>query len=68
MNAYFTGTTTEDLQRERDQVLNATPEDIRALAPLVEAVLAQDCLCVIGNEDTLTSEEDLFMNLEDLFA
>jgi hypothetical protein len=68
MNAYLTGVTTEDLQREREQVLNATPEDIRALAPLVESVLEQDCLCVIGNEDTLTKEAELFMNLEDLFA
>jgi hypothetical protein len=68
MNAYLTGNTTEQLQREREQVLRATPEDIRALAPLVEAVLAQDNLCVIGNEDTLTKEKDLFINLEDLFA
>jgi hypothetical protein len=58
----------EELQRERDQVLNAAPSDIRALAPLVEAVLEQDCLCVIGNEDTLTKDAGLFMNLEDLFA
>ena len=44
-----------------------TPADIRALEPLVESVLSDDCLCVIGNEDTLTKDEDMFLHLEDLF-
>ena len=67
MSAYLSGVTEEDVQRERDEVLQATPEDIRALEPLVASVLAEDCLCVIGNEDTLTKEKDMFLHLEDLF-
>ena len=67
MSAYLSGLTDEDVQKERDEVLQATPEDIRALEPLVAHVLAEDCLCVIGNEDTLTKNEDMFLHLEDLF-
>ena len=42
-------------------------EDIRALAEPVEAVLAQRNLCVIGNEETITRQQALFLNTEQLF-
>ena len=67
MSAYLSGVIDADAQKERDEVLQATPADIRALEPLVECVLSDDCLCVIGNEDTLTKDEDMFLHLEDLF-
>ena len=46
--AYFRGLTVEMLQKESDQILNATVEDIHALAPLIQAVLSDDQLCVVG--------------------
>lgn len=60
LSAYFSGLTFEQLQKERDEVLSATPEQIRALAPLVRAVLADDALCVIGNEEKIRKERALF--------
>ena len=48
------------MQRERDEVLNATPEQIRALAPLMRAILADDCICVIGNEEKIKDSKELF--------
>ncbi len=57
----------EDLQRERDEVLSAQAEDIRSLAPMVKAVLKEQNLCVIGNEETLRANEDMFMELKDLY-
>ena len=65
LNAYMCGLTQETLQRERDQVLTASQEDIRALAPLVQAVLEQNCICVLGNEEKLKAEKDLFMELKE---
>ena len=38
-NAYLMGRTEEELQKDRDQVLGCTRDDIRALAPLVKAVV-----------------------------
>lgn len=50
-------------ERSSDQVLYATQEDIRALAPLMRAILAEDCICVLGNEDALEKEKEMFRNL-----
>ena len=45
--------TEEQLKKERDEVLGACQEDIRDLAPLMEAVLSQERLCVVGSEGKL---------------
>lgn len=66
MNAYWRKLTLEDIQRERDQILNATEEDIRALADMIEAVLSDGNFCVLGNENTIRKEEDLFMSIRAL--
>ena len=66
LSAYLTGVTLEDLQKERDEVLAATQEDIRALADLVEAVLKQDAICVIGNEEKLREQAGMFKELKSL--
>ncbi len=66
MSAYMSGITYEMLQRERDQVLDITQEDIRALAPLTKAVLEQKHFCVVGSEDKLEAEKELFDKLESL--
>ena len=67
MSCYLRDVTFADLQRNRDQVLNATVEDIRALAPLVQATMDQDYFCVVGNEDTLTAAADMFDELYNLY-
>lgn len=54
--AYYTHVTKEQLQRERDQVLDVQPEDIRALAPLLKAVLSDNAVCVIGSEAQIRKE------------
>jgi len=53
----------ETLQKERDEILGATPADLQALAPLVEGVLRQNLLCVYGNEALLTENKALFQSL-----
>ncbi|MBQ6322139.1 MAG: insulinase family protein [Lachnospiraceae bacterium] len=64
--AFLRGLEQDRLQQERDQVLTVTVEDIRALAPMMQAVLDQQYLCVVGNEDKLRESQDLFMNLRSL--
>lgn len=66
MNAYFTGITFEDIQKERDEILNATQEDIRNLADMIEAVLKEGALCVIGNEEKLKEQADMFKEIKNL--
>ena len=67
LSLYLTHQTEADLQRERDQVLDATAEDIRALAGHIRAVLEQDCLCVVGSEKKIREEKERFLVLEQLY-
>jgi len=67
MGAWMTGLTEEDVQKERDEVLSCTEKDIRALAPYLKEMLSQNHLCVIGNEEKLEEQKELFDKLESLF-
>ena len=64
--AYFRGLTVEMMQKERDQILNATVEDIHALAPLIEAVLSDEQICVVGSESAIDKAKDVFMEIKPL--
>lgn len=66
LTGYLSGITEEELQEERDQVLNCSLEDIRSLAPVMRAVADSSNLCVIGNERHLTDEKELFAVLKPL--
>ena len=67
MTAYLQGLDFADIQKERDQVIGATDEDIRGLKDLIASVLEEKNLCVIGNEDNLKSQSDMFMQLKNLY-
>ena len=67
LSAYLMGLSYEAVQKEREEVLNATSEDIRALSDLIAAALSENNLCVIGNEDVVEKEKDMFMHIEDLY-
>lgn len=66
LSAYLEGITYEQIQKERNEILNAQPEDIRRLADLVKAVLKKDSICVIGNENMIKESAELFENVEKL--
>lgn len=63
LTAYLTGITFDTIQKERDQVLGATEEDIRGLAEHVKVVLEQNYLCVVGNEEKIKEQKQLFENV-----
>lgn len=60
LSAYLAGITDEMVQKERDEILAAVPEDIQALASYVKAVLATGSLCAIGNEEKIKKEQSMF--------
>ena len=66
LTAYLTGITQEDLQKQRDEILQVTQEDIRNLAELVKAVLDNGNICVIGNEKKIEENKDLFLEVKQL--
>ena len=60
MNLYMNHVTEEMIKEERAQVLEATQEDIRGLAGIVEAMMKADQICVIGSEDKIEEAKDMF--------
>ena len=66
MAAYLEQLTYEEIQKERDDILSAQPGDIRVLSDLVASVLSDGCLCVIGNEQALSGEAQMFDSLQGL--
>lgn len=64
LNAWFSQVKEEDLQQEREQILDAGPQDIRNLAELVDAVMKQNRFCVIGSEEKLQQEKELFQEMK----
>jgi Zn-dependent M16 (insulinase) family peptidase len=57
---FITGLTLADHQRLRTEVLSTTLEDIRAFAPLIQAVMADNQFCVFGNEKKLQDNAEIF--------
>lgn len=63
---YMCGYNIQDLQKEREAILNCQPSDIRALAPIVAETMKQGYICTIGNEEKLKESADLFESVESL--
>ncbi len=60
LNAYFGEITEEQVQKERDEILQAAPEDMRRLADLVQAILDDEAFCVVGNEAKIKDNSEMF--------
>ena len=63
MNLYMNKVSAEMIREERNQILDAGQDDIRALYKVAEAVLRADQMCVIGGEDKIEEEKELFKTL-----
>lgn len=66
LSIFLSGQTYEDLLREREEIINATPEDIRALSGLIRAILDEGYICVIGNETRIEENSDMFNEVKKL--
>ena len=60
------GITKEDRLRIRREIIDCTQEDIRDLADLVESVMDEPYVCVMGGEEKIRSEKELFSRLVSL--
>ncbi len=67
-SAYRTGLPYELIQRERDELLSTTDEQIRALAPMMKNLLDAQCICVVGNETAIEEAKTLFKEIKPLFC
>jgi hypothetical protein len=65
--AYLSNLDFAEVQKERDELLGCTKEDIQALAGLVDAIINEDAVCVVGNSQSIEENRDMFMSVENLF-
>lgn len=66
LSAYLSGVTAKMLQKERDEILSATAEDIRALSEIVGAVLDTGSFCVVGNAEKIEADRAMFRQIDNL--
>ncbi|MDE6529315.1 MAG: insulinase family protein, partial [Lachnospiraceae bacterium] len=66
MYAYLSNLSYEELQKEREDILAASEADIRKLGDYIAAFLSDDNLCVVGNEEKIKEQRELFMNVAPL--
>lgn len=67
VSAWYSGVTDEMLAEERRQILTAKPEDIRALAGIIRAILSTGSFCVVGNAEKIKENKELFGSIKNLF-
>ena len=66
-SSYFSGVTQEMLQKERDEVLGATAQDIRELAAYIRAFMEEKSFCVVGSAERIREDAALFAHTENLY-
>ena len=63
MNLYMNHISEDMIREERNQILDAGQDDIRALARVVEAMMKAEQICVIGSEEKIEENRDMFDNV-----
>ena len=66
MGMYFSGAKLEDKVEFRKQVIACKPDDIVALADVVEPVLNDNHICTMGNEQKIKNAGNVFDNIVSL--
>lgn len=66
LSMHLAGITEEELQKERDEVLNVTIEEIRELHKLIQSIIDAGNICVIGNESKITENKEMFKEIKSL--
>lgn len=67
LGGYLTGLSMEKVQKERDELLATTTDELRGLGRYIRAFMENECLCVVGNGEKIKESEDMFMHVEQLF-
>ena len=68
VSLFLSGVTEAQLKKERDQVLGAGAEDIRALADIVEEILGTGALCAVGNGGKIKENSHMFGEVKNLYT
>lgn len=67
LGGYLTGLSMERVQKERDELLATTQEQLQSLYKYVQAFMEENFLCVVGNGEKIKESRELFMKVDQLF-
>lgn len=67
LGGYLTGLSMERVQKEREELLATTGEELNGLYRYVQAFMEENCLCVVGNGEKIKENQQLFQNIDQLF-
>ncbi len=67
-NLYMNQVSEEMLKKERKEILTATTEDINKLKVVLEAILENQNICVIGSEEKIEQNKEMFKEIRDLIG
>ncbi len=67
LSVYLCGGTQEDRLRTRNEIIDCSVEDIKALAPKFRKALEQNNICCIGCESKIEEDKALFKTVRNLF-
>lgn len=65
---YLSGIKKSDLEKSRKELIATTAEDIRNFAPIIDAVLKQNYLCVVGGETKIKGDKGNFMTIKNVLT
>lgn len=57
---YICGISNEDMQREKDELLSTTLEDVKAFADMIKKGMEENYCCVVGNEIKINENKEIF--------
>lgn len=64
---YIRNITQSDVQRERDEIIATKRETIQGIADMIERTMQQNYICVMGSEQKIKANKDLFGKLVAMF-
>ncbi|WP_300349652.1 insulinase family protein [Clostridium sp.] len=61
---YLSNFSYEELQKEREEILSADINTIKSFAPMIRDLMKEDYICVIGNEEKIKENKNLFNSIK----
>ncbi|MBC8059393.1 MAG: insulinase family protein [Clostridiaceae bacterium] len=65
---YISGKVEQDSTKIFNEIINTKAEDIRAYAPMMEAIAKQNIYCVVGGNERLQQNKSLFTKIIDVLT
>ncbi|MDZ4992872.1 insulinase family protein [Clostridium perfringens] len=61
---YLSNFSYEELQKEREEIINADVEKIKSFTPMIKELMQEEFICVLGNEEKIKENRSLFNNIK----